>query len=72
MTQLKYRQVINCGLTILIVSLFSLCRLRIATQLRSGAVEKMTGIFPKAFANPTRVNQMNLNGKLRKKLGWPS
>jgi len=30
------RQTINCALTILIASLFSLCRLRITTQLRSG------------------------------------
>ena len=40
MSQPKYGQIINCGLTILIVSLFSLCRLRNATQLRSGAVDK--------------------------------
>ena len=32
--QPKYGQIINCGLTILIVSVF-LCRLRITTQLRS-------------------------------------
>jgi len=41
----KYRQIIkliiiNCGLTILIVSLFSLCRLQNTAQLRSGAVDK--------------------------------
>jgi len=40
--QPKYWEIINCGLTILI-SLFSLCRL----QLRSGAVDKMAGIFAK-------------------------
>jgi len=33
MSQPKYGQIINCGLTILIVSLFSLCRLRITTQI---------------------------------------
>jgi len=43
--QPKYGQIINCGLTIVIDSLLSLCRLRILTQLRSGAVDKMTGIF---------------------------
>jgi len=44
MRQSKYRQIItliiiNCGLTILIASLFSLWRLRITTQLRSGTVD---------------------------------
>jgi len=33
MSHPKYVQIINCGLTILIVSLFSLCPLRIATQI---------------------------------------
>jgi len=32
MSQPKYWQIINCDLTILIVSLFSLCRLRNTTQ----------------------------------------
>ena len=37
MSQPKYGQIVtNCGLTILIVSLFYLCRLRHTTQLRSG------------------------------------
>jgi len=45
--QPKYGQIINCRLKILIVSLFSLCRLRMTTQLRSGAVDKMAGIFTK-------------------------
>jgi len=40
MSQPKYRQIINCVLTILIVALFFLCRLRITTQLRSGTVDK--------------------------------
>jgi len=31
---------INCGLTILIISLFSLCHLRIIAQLRSGTVDQ--------------------------------
>jgi len=43
----KIGQIIKCGLTILIVYLFSLCCLRITTQLRSVAVDKMAGIFTK-------------------------
>jgi len=39
-SQPKCRQIINCGLTVLIVSLFSLCRLRITTKLRSGTADK--------------------------------
>jgi len=31
---------VKCGLTILIISLFSLCHLRITTQLRSGTVDQ--------------------------------
>jgi len=42
---------INCGLTI-IVSRFSLCRLRITTELRSGTVDKMGGIFTKRIWQP--------------------
>jgi len=40
MSQPKCRQVINCDLTILIVSLFSLCRLRNTTRLRVGTADK--------------------------------
>jgi len=41
MSQPKYRQIINCRLsTILIVSLFSLCRLWNTTRLRSSTVDK--------------------------------
>jgi len=36
MSQPKYGQIVNCGLAILIVSLFSLWRLRIATQITVG------------------------------------
>jgi len=46
-SQPKYGKIINCGLTTLFVSLFSLCRLRITAQLRSGTVDKMAGIFTK-------------------------
>jgi len=45
MSQPKYGQIINCYLTILIVSPFSLCCLRITTQHRSGTVDKMASIF---------------------------
>jgi len=38
MSQPKYWKINNCGLTLLIVSLFSLCRLRNTTRLRSGTV----------------------------------
>jgi len=48
----KYGQIINCGLTILIDSVLSLCRLRIMTQLRSGAVDKMAGIFTQRIWQP--------------------
>jgi len=41
-----------CGLTILIVSLFSLCCLRITKQLRPGTVDKMAGIFTKRIWQP--------------------
>jgi len=49
----KYGQIImNCCLTILIVSLFYLGRLPIVTRLRSGAVHKMAGIFTKRIWQP--------------------
>ena len=65
----KIGQIINCRLTILIVSLFSLSRLRIMTQLRSGAVDKMAGIFTKRIWQPCICQPNDL--KLRKKLGEP-
>jgi len=54
MSQPKYRQIINCGIEILIVSLCSLCDLRITTQLRSGTVEKSKWpvILQNASGNP--------------------
>jgi len=52
MSQPKYGQIIiSCDLAIMIVSLFCLCRLRNATQLRSGTVDKMAGI-QNASGNP--------------------
>jgi len=55
MSQPKYGQIINCGLTILIVSLFSQCRLRNTTQLRSGTVDKSKWpvFLQNASGNPT-------------------
>jgi len=55
-SQPKYGQIINCGLTILIVSLFSLCRLRTTTQLRSSTVDisKWPVFLQHASGNPTR------------------
>ena len=55
MRQPKYGQIINFGLAILIVSLFSLCRLRNTTQLRSGTVDKSKWpvFLQKASGNPT-------------------
>ena len=64
--QPNYGQIIiNCELTILIVSLFSLCRLRIMTQLRSGAVDKMASIFTKRIWQPCICQPNDL--KLKKK-----
>jgi len=55
MSQPKYGQIINCGLTILIVSLFSLSRLRNTTQLRLGTVDKSKWpvFLQNASGNPT-------------------
>ena len=79
--QQKYGQIINCGLTIVIDSLLSLCRLRIMTQLRSGAVDKMAGIFTQRIMQPCgiftqRIMQPcqpnELKWEIKKKLGWPN
>jgi len=55
MSQPNYRQIINCVLTILIVALFSLSRLRITTQLSSGTVDKSKWpvFLQNASGNPT-------------------
>jgi len=42
-------------------SLFSLCRLRITTELRSGNVEKMAGIFTKRIWRPKPAQQGTLH-----------
>jgi len=55
MSQPKYGHIINCFWTVLIVSPFSLCRLRIRTQLRSGTVDKSKWpvFLQNASGNPT-------------------
>jgi len=65
---------INCSLATLIVSLFSLCRLRITTQLRSGAVDKMTGIFTERIWKPCISQPNELKRESKKKTGgpWPT
>ena len=65
----KYRQIINCDLTRLIVFLFSLFRLRITTQLRSGAVDKMAGMFTKRIWQPYICQPNELKQEIRKKTG---
>jgi len=52
MSQPKYGLIVNCGLTILTVSPFSLCCWRIMTQLRSGIVDRMASIFTKCIWQP--------------------
>jgi len=66
--QPKYGQIINCGLTILIVYLFSVCRIRITTQLRSSAVDKMVDIFTKRIWQPYICQPNELQRKIKKKL----
>ena len=78
-SQPKYWQIIKCRLTIRIVSLFSMCRLRITTQLRSDAVDKMAGIFTKRIWQPGICEPSDLKTKKKsagpnKNLGgpWPT
>ena len=63
------------------MSLFSLCCLRITTQLRSGAVDKMTGIFTKRIWQTCICQPNELKREIKKKTGgakqksggpWPS
>jgi len=63
----KIGQIINCGLTILIVSLCYLCCLRITTQLRSGAVDKMAGIFTERIWQPCICQRNELKRAIKKK-----
>ena len=67
--QPKYGQIINCGLTILTVSLFSLCHLRITTQLRSGVIDKMAGIFTKRIEQTYICQPNKFKREIKKKTG---
>ena len=67
--QPKYGQIINCGLTIPIVYLFSVCRIRITTQLRSSAVDKMVDIFTKRIWQPYICQPNELQREIKKKAG---
>jgi len=50
-----------------------LCRLRISTRLRSGAVDKMAGIFTKRIWQPYIICQPNeLKREVKKKTGGPN
>jgi len=51
------------------LSLFSLCCLRITTQLRSGAVDKMASIFTKCIWQPCICQPNELKREIKKKLG---
>jgi len=57
MTQPKYVQMINCSLTILIVSLFALCRLRITTQITVDTALLAKGLvfLQNASGNPNDI-----------------
>jgi len=66
--QPNYGQIINCGLKILNVSVF-LCRLRITTQRRSGAVDKMAGILTKRICQTYICQPNELKREIKKKTG---
>jgi len=72
MSQPKYRQIFNCTLTILIVSLFSCAAYVLRHSLDLTLLTKWPVFLQNAFGNPTYVNQSTLNWKLRTKLGGPN
>ena len=72
MSQPKYGQIINCGLTILTASLFSCTAYELRHGLDQALLTKWPVFLQNAFGNPTYVNQTNLNGKLRKKHWGPN
>jgi len=72
MSQPKYGQIINCGLTILIVSLFSCAAYKLRHSLDLALLTKWPVFLQNAIDNPAYVNQSTLNWKLRTKLGGPS
>jgi len=59
MSQPKYGKIINCGLTILIVSMFSPSRLRNTTQLRSGSVNNSDVVETVTSETETRLKFRN-------------
>jgi len=54
------------------LSLLSLRRFRIATQLRSGAVDKMAGIFTKRIWQPCVSQPNKLKREIKKKTEGPN
>jgi len=54
------------------LSLLSLRRLRIATQLRSGVIDKMAGNFTKRIWQPCVCHPNKLKREIKKKLGGPN
>ena len=52
--------------------MFSLCCLRIATQLRSGANDEMAGIFTKRIWQPCICQPNELKREIKKKTGEPN
>jgi len=49
--------------------MFTLCCLWITTQLRSGAIDKMTGIFTKRIWQPCICQPNELKREINKKTG---
>ena len=70
MSQPKYGQMINCGLTILIVSLFSLCRLRIKHSLDLALLPKCPVFLQNAPGNPADQDQQNIDVAPTGKILW--
>jgi len=60
MSQPKYGQIVNCGLTILIVSLFSCAAYELRHSLDLVLLTKRPVFLQNAFGNPTCVNQPTL------------
>jgi len=60
MSQPKYGQIVNWGLTILIVSLFSCAAYKLWHGLDLALLTKWPVFLQNAFGNPTYVNQTNL------------
>jgi len=72
MNQSKIWQIINCGLTILVVSVYPMLLTNFNTAQDLALLTNEPVFLQNAFGNCAYVNQTNLKGKLRKKLGGPS